>query len=31
MLPSPGIHIIEDGDELENHENREGASEFAPL
>ncbi len=31
LLSSSGIHITEDGDELEDNENREGTSEFAPL
>ena len=31
LLSSPGVHITEDGDELEDNKNREGMSEFAPL
>ena len=31
LLSSPGIHITEDGDELEDNKDRKGTSEFAPL
>ncbi len=31
LLSTFGVHIVEDGDELEGNEDREGASQFAPL